>query len=240
MLTYIKKKLQYEFARAAKRRAFVFQIPQHGIEDILDIRPFISPTGTLLDVGANIGQTAIRFRAAFPKARIVSVEPIAATFTQLQESTRSLQIECYNVALGAKCERATMYLTQSSVTNSLVRPPEGEICGKEDVEVVTLDQFVERHAIGVIDLLKIDAEGFDLEVITGGSAMLSKSAVKNILVEVGFHPGDQHALFDDVRDALAKYGFRVFGIYGQQLKWTGEPSLWFANAMFSLEPSDRY
>jgi FkbM family methyltransferase len=234
-ITYFKKSLQYKLERIANRKAFIFQRPRHGIEDVLDIGRFISPAGTVVDVGANIGQTATRFRAAFPKARIVSVEPIAATFALLEKTTRSLEIECYNVALGSKCERATMYLTKFTTTNSLVPPPKDEICGAQEVEVVTLDQFARQHGINSIELLKIDAEGFDLEVIAGGSAMLSKGAVKSILVEVGFHPGDErHPLFDAVRDALAQHGFRVFGIYDQHLEWTGEPSLRFANAMFCV------
>ena len=127
-----------------------------------------------------------------------------------------------------------MYLTPFSLTNSLIRP-EDEICGTQDVEVVTLDEFAARHGIGSIELLKIDAEGFDLEVVAGGSAMLSKGAVKSVLVEVGFRPGDKrHPLFDEVRDVLAGYGFHVFGIYDQHLEWTGEPSMRFANAMFCL------
>ena len=232
-LSYYKKKLQYGVESAAARKAFFFETSRHGIEDVLDLSRLISPTGVLLDVGANIGQTAIRFRAAFPKARIISIEPVAETFAQLAARTRAFGIERHHIALGAKSGRMTMYLTPFSVTSSLVRPPEDDIRGTQEVEVVTLDQFAKLNGIGAIELLKIDAEGYDMEVIAGGSGLLSGGAVKSVLVEVGFHPGDhRHPLFDDIRNALSAYGFRVFGIYNQTPEWTGEPSIRFANAMF--------
>ena len=92
-LTFYKKDLQYRVEGASKRRAFFFESARHGVEDVLDIRRFIAPDEVLLDVGANIGQTAIRFRAAFPRARIVSIEPVAATFNQLVARTRPFNIE---------------------------------------------------------------------------------------------------------------------------------------------------
>jgi hypothetical protein len=129
-----------------------------------------------------------------------------------------------------------MFLTPFSETNSLVRPPENELLGSEQVKVITLDQFVRENNIDRIGLLKIDAEGFDLEVIAGAVGTLASGAVRFVLVEVGFHPGDdRHPLFDKTRDVLAPYGFRVFGIYNQSLEWTGEPSLRFANALFSRD-----
>jgi FkbM family methyltransferase len=230
---YYKKYLQYKCEEMLRRRAFVFQAPRHGIEDVLDIGRLFNPDDAILDIGANVGQSAIRFRAAFPSARIVSFEPIAATYAKLKQNTRGLNIETHNVALGPEAKTETMFLTPFSETNSLVRPPESDLLGSEQVKVTTLDQFVRENSIGPIGLLKIDAEGYDLKVIEGAIHTLAAGAVRFVLVEVGFHPEDErHPLFDKIRYALAPFGFRVFGIYNQSLEWTGAPSLRFANALF--------
>jgi hypothetical protein len=55
-----------------------------------------------------------------------------------------------------------------------------------------------------------------------------------VLAEVGFHPGDdRHVLFDHVRDYLVPFGFSVYGVYDQQLEWSGENRLRYANVCFA-------
>jgi hypothetical protein len=130
----------------------------------------------------------------------------------------------------------TIFLTRFSTTSSLLKPPEDELRESEQVEVVTLDQFAKKNNLGSIGLLKIDAEGFDLEVIKGAAGTLSSGRVKFVMAEVGFHPGDdRHPLFDEVRNTLAEHGFRVFGIYNQYMEQSGEPSLRLANVLFCRE-----
>lgn len=237
-LNYYKKFFQYQLERLSKRRAFLFQSTRHGVEDVLDMSGWIQPGEIILDVGANIGQSAIRFRAAFPSARIISFEPIASTFAELERNTQGLGIELYKLALGAESKVGTMYLTSVSLTNSLIEPPESALRGSEVVEVITIDQFVRKHRIERIGLLKIDAEGFDLEVIRGAAETLASGAVRFVLVEVGLHRDDgRHPLFDVVRDTLASSGFNVFGFYAQSPEWTGEPRLRFVNAVFCSVPN---
>jgi FkbM family methyltransferase len=210
------------------------------VEDVLDMSPWIAPGDIILDVGANVGQSAIRFRAIFPQAKIICFEPVASTFAKLQQNTRKLGVEVHKLALGSETKSQTMFLTRFSLSSSLLKPPEDELRDAEQVEVVTLDQFVREHSLDRIGFLKIDAEGFDLEVIKGAAETLSSGRVKFVMAEVGFHPGDdRHPLFDEVRNALMNYKFRVFGIYGQGLEWTGEPSLRFANALFCREAGTR-
>lgn len=235
-----KKALQYKFEQMSKRRAFFFQTPRHGIEDILDIAPWIKEDDTIIDVGANDGESAIRFRAMFPHNPIVCFEPIAETFAKLVDNTKNLGVATLRLALGPEEKTQMMFLTELSVTNSLVKPSDEEIRGTQQVDVIPLDKFARGVQVGNIGLLKIDAEGYDLEVIKGATATLSSGRVKFVMAEVGFHPGDnRHPLFDDVRSALMACGLRVFGLYAQRLELTGEPSLRLANAIFCKEGLSR-
>lgn len=232
-VSWWKKVLQHRLSVLSDGRLMLFEASKHGLSDTEDIARAVGQIESIIDVGANVGQSAIRFRAAFPKARIISLEPVQTSFEELRRRTNGLRVECHRLALGPRNETAAIYLTRFSETNSLVKPVDDELLGAEEVEVVTLDEFVSANHLDRIDLLKIDAEGYDLEILKGAGATLESRAIRFLMIEVGFHPGDdRHPLFDAARETLSRYDFRVFGIYGQSLEWTGDPAMRFANALF--------
>jgi hypothetical protein len=127
-----------------------------------------------------------------------------------------------------------MYLTSHSTTSSLVKPDFSR--GEESVALTTVDEFAAANGVARIDLLKIDAEGSDLNVLRGAAGMLEKGAISFVLAELGFSRAQPaHVLFDEVRDFLATRRFDVFGIYDQQLEWSGENRLRYANVCFCHE-----
>ena len=224
--------------KALTEKLFRIQIQRashHGHSDCVDIKKSGCPISLVFDVGANLGQSALKFRVAFPKARILCFEPVKATFNILKRNMAGHRgVTCHNIALGSSSVQSTIYLTDQSNTSSLVKP--STIVGSETVEVRTVDGFTSEYQIERIDLLKIDTEGFDLEVLKGAQTILSDGQVPFVLVEVGFHPGDtKHVLFDDVRSYLLAMGYAVFGIYDQQPEWSGEKHLRYANVCFSKE-----
>ena len=233
-----KKTAQHKLARLSGGRIVALESYKHGILDVEDIARASGEISTIIDVGANVGQSAIRFRSVFPNARIISLEPISPTFDKLIKNTAGLGIECHLLALGPANEHATMYLTSFSETNSLVPPVEEDKLGTQEVEVQRLDYFLHQEKIDTVDLLKIDAEGFDFEVLKGGVEALGQGRIRFVMIEVSFHPGDdRHPTFDDIRSMLTPYGFKFFGLYGQTLEWTGDPAQRFANAIFCRQDS---
>lgn len=216
----------------------IIRTSHHGHFDCFDINKSGCQISLVFDVGANIGQSAKKFEAAFPKAKIHCFEPVSATFEILEKNMDGhTNVTCHNIALGDSDGQATVYLKDVSFTSSLVKPnTPNTITGSERVEVRTVDEFVSQNKIERIDLLKIDTEGFDLIVLKGSQNILSAGKVPFVLVEVGFQPGDtRHVLFDEVQSYLAPMGYEVFGIYDQHLEWSGEKRLRFANACFSNE-----
>jgi FkbM family methyltransferase len=211
--------------------------PQHGVRDTADVLACGCRVDVIFDVGANAGQTAARLRRAFPSAAIHCFEPVHATFDELQTAAADdPKVFCHRLALGAAPAETSIFVTDNSVTCSLHRPE--HYLREERVIVTTIDDFCRERGISRIDLLKIDAEGHDLEVVQGASGMLAEGRVAMVLAEVGFTPGDdRHVLFDDVRGLLLPHGFSLLGIYGQQPEWSGEKKLRFANALFTCEPS---
>jgi hypothetical protein len=70
--------------------------------------------------------------------------------------------------------------------------------------------------------------------------MLSQGLIPFLIAEVGFHPRDErhghgHVLIDNVRYFLMENGFAVSGIYDQEVEWSGEKRLRYANVCFCNE-----
>jgi FkbM family methyltransferase len=213
----------------------VYSIHAHGREDVQDILRTELKVRTIIDAGANIGQSVGKFRRAFPSADIYAFEPVSSVFQRLLENTRGLEhVHLFPIALGSVAGKASIHLRAHDTTHTLVEVDDA--LSLESVDVETVDRVCQAQALSRIDLLKIDVEGFDLEVLKGAENMLRTSAVRFVLVECGFDPADErHVLFDSIRDYLQPFGYRLFGIYDQQLEWNGEPRIRYANACFTLQ-----
>ncbi len=137
----------------------------HGYRDCPDLARSGCRIAVVFDVGANVGQSADKFSDEFPDAHVHSFEPVSGTFRTLtQRLRRRNSVSCHRLALASSNGQATLYLTggpdPNSVTNSLIRPQHS--VGSEIVETCTIDSFVLKNGIPRIDLLKIDAEGADV------------------------------------------------------------------------------
>jgi hypothetical protein len=95
-----------EFVRDLGRNAGVYtaSTSRFGIDAQLDLAQLTSadPLKTILDVGANFCQTAVRFTAAFPSANLIcSFESVPASFNLLRASVKPLPQVRIFIALSA-------------------------------------------------------------------------------------------------------------------------------------------
>ena len=105
---------------------------------------------------------------------------------------------------------------------------------RETVRILKLDDFCREHNIERIAFLKIDVEGFELEVIRGSAGMLESKRIQSIVAEVTFsRSSTQHVHFDDVRGILEPYGFSFTGYYDPAYRRENGQVI-FTNALFSL------
>src|SRR5262245_13201981 len=65
----------------------IYSVRAHAREDCYDIKKTGGQIGIIFDVGANVGQSAQKFREAFPKARICCFEPVRSVFNKLTANT---------------------------------------------------------------------------------------------------------------------------------------------------------
>lgn len=197
---------------------------------------------TLFDVGAHVGDMALGFRKYFGDARIWCFEPFPESFGRLQANTAADGgIRAFPLALAAEKRTATFYGYGKSTANSLLARAEGAAQWSPpaatvqreaiQVECVTLDAFCREHAVARIDLLKIDAQGAELDVLRGAAGLLASRAIGCILAEVAFVPLYQgQGFFHDVAGLLQDRGYRLFDLFNARYSEAGQ--IKWADALF--------
>jgi FkbM family methyltransferase len=179
----------------------------------------------ILDVGANVGQTAQRYRQIFPAATIHSFEPFGDTFRKLKEKCRGDgRIVTHQLAVADFSGSRTFYFNADSVTNSLLPNsatatrvvPDSLIkpAGSVDVPTTTLDDFCSERAIDHVSVLKMDIQGGELMALQGASRLLDAKAIDLIFSEVVFveqYAGQ--ADFHELCRFLSDCDYTLYGLY---------------------------
>lgn len=196
----------------------MYRRPPFGHDALAEIRRLHqwTPGDVVFDVGANDGRTVAKLQRYFSSPRIFAFEPVGETFQQLVSRTEGMQnVRRFQMALGAEAAERTIYTGSSSVLNSF--SPEGwEPSGTEAVKVSTVDWMVAELGIDYIQLLKVDTEGYDLDVLRGAEEALSTDRIGIIQVEAGFDQDSRpRASLDDIRRYLASHSYSLFGIFNQ-------------------------
>src|SRR5262249_30898338 len=85
------------------------------------IVPFVKDVSTVVDIGANVGLSAMWFSKNYPKSRIVAVEPSPVAFALLAQNVRHWpKVEAHNIGLHAERRSASLFLSSiDTVTNSV-------------------------------------------------------------------------------------------------------------------------
>lgn len=191
----------------------------------------------IFDVGGNVGQTVDRFKEYYPQATIYTFEPVAETFQVLKKNMAKYKgVHCENVALGQEQGQIEMILNDAPLSgkNSLNKKPAGSRpdAPRQMIQMNTLDHFAKTRNIEHIDMLKIDTEGWELNVIKGADQFIKQRAIDFLFCEVGFNRSNhQNTYFSDLNEYLIQYGYHLYSFYdyGHAKIKTGSQ---YANALF--------
>ncbi len=188
---------------------------------------------TLVDVGANIGQTAKTYRGLFPQADIWSFEPFPGTFESLRKALDDSRFHPQPIALSDQIGTTQLNVGAVTITNSMLRR-ETDTGSSIEIKTDTLDHFCSVNRISSIDILKVDVEGAEDRVFWGARELFARGAVRAVFVEVYFKPVyDGMPLFWDLNSILSKQGFNLYGLYS--LIPTHSGALSFGNALYLHE-----
>ena len=189
---------------------------------------------TLIDIGAlPIENSKPRFYKIieyFPSSEIIGFE-IEKEVCDQMNSKAAKGTRYFPFALGENNEKRKLYITENPMCTSLYKPNENlanlyhelqymNLKKETEIETITLDSFVDEHSIDVIDFIKIDVQGAELDILKGSKKLLNN--VLKIECEVEFIPlyHDQ-PLFGDIAKFLSQYNFmfnKFLGLSGRTLK----------------------
>jgi FkbM family methyltransferase len=151
------------------------------------VRDILKPGGTFLDVGANVGYyTTLAASLVGSKGHILAFEPSPYAYKKLMavlKSSRITQVDAFQCAVGDKEEWLDLYLPNQANLHSPSLVPCDKSFTPVKVQVCRLDSHPSLQSVPVIDLMKVDVEGFEPNVFRGMPKYLQDGHVKYLMCE---------------------------------------------------------
>lgn len=166
------------------------------------LRAILSRGQTVVDCGANVGYfTVMASSLVGPSGRVVAVEPEAANLRLLRHNlwrNRCDNVRVIPAAAGDGRGVVALRRHSSNTGDHQVHPQGG--AGDVLVPAIALDEIL---GDAVIDVLKVDVQGFDHLVVAGARRVLERSPAAQVLVEVWLDTLEERGV--DVDAVLAEY-----------------------------------
>jgi FkbM family methyltransferase len=214
------------YAEPIAQHIFTFGAYESETRDY--ILRFLPQEGVFVDVGANIGALAIPIANARPRASILCIEADPNIYSLLQRNVAR------NGCTGIRTVSCVAGANDGELIPFYLAPDEkfgmGSVGPQFGVAPLMLKQrrldcLLDDYGMHRIDVVKIDVEGFELDVLRGGERLLGSPQPPVIVFEfadwaeariVGQTPGG-------AQDLLLNYGYRLFhlepnGCHGKELR----------------------
>ena len=171
---------------------------------------------TVIDVGAHIGEyTLLGAKLVGDKGFIISVEPDHNALKSLKENIILNDFKnclILEKAVGEKVETKSLYKVSEEDVYGYLDPYvlNKKLMKHSEIEVTTIDEIILSKNLNLVNLLKIDVEGFEYEVLLGCNDALKKNKIKKIIIEL--HP--KYLKYKGINEDLIytflkKHGFKI-------------------------------
>lgn len=177
---------------------------------------------TVLDVGANTGQFAAYLRSIGYRGRIVCFEPLSAAHAALERfAAKDPGITVApRQALGESSGVVNINVSANSESSSILSVSDAHLKAEPKVKAVAVETVpLNRLDAAAVDylspanrvFLKIDVQGYELQVLAGAADLLSR--IVGLQLELSLHPLYQgEPLYREVIDAVESLGYSLFDL----------------------------
>lgn len=133
-----------------------------------------------LDIGANLGYYAtMESKAVGGSGHVIAIEPSPTNFSYLKrnmELQKTSNYELFNFAVGDKDGSVNFLISKKSNLSKVVseeeKIPDG--CEIINIPLTTLDKFVYEKQLNRLDLIRMDVEGYELQILEGAKQIIKK------------------------------------------------------------------
>lgn len=179
---------------------------------------------TIIDVGAHKGEFAQNALQIESVNKIIAFEPQKKIFSLLKEKfSDNDKVVLNNFALSEKVEKRIMKINKMTATSTLNHEinkdslyfkfksfllyQKNSIIDEEEINTTTFDAFFNGEIFNENTLLKIDTEGYEIQVLKGSEQKIRE--MKYILIENQFSKMYKNVNFKDCHDFLRKKNFKL-------------------------------
>ena len=162
----------------------------------------------VIDCGANVGELFLSIKSNNPNIQYIGFEPDDQVFECLQLNTN---LKSSNICLSNESGEKNFFIDSLGANSSVYESEPGM-----DSMVVKVEKLENLYPDTEIKLLKIDAEGSELEVLEGSKKIFNN--IDYISVDCGAEKGvNQDTTFVDVNNYLISNNFSLIGINQNRL-----------------------
>jgi len=187
----------------------------------------------VLDVGANIGAHTLPFaQLVGPKGRVIAFEPTLFAITKLK---KNLSI---NPDLKSRVLELQVMLTSASSVNFPTRQlysswpldgkknkhkiHQGQLMGTTGATVRTLDDIVLDLKLDKINLIKIDIDGYEYQMLSGGLKTIEKFKPSILLELAPYALEEQGSSLTEVLNLLKEIDYKIYPFDSDKTKSISE------------------
>lgn len=182
---------------------------------------------SVIDVGANVGQFAVAAAKIFPDVKVHSFEPNPACAQTLVKNVNSLSnVTVHQLALGDSEGEVSFHVNSHSHSSSILPLstnhkrafPHARELETIQVPLSTLDVVFEATTFESPVLLKLDVQGYEVQVMRGAREFLKR--VDFVVLEASFKPMyDGELLFMETVKFMEEFGF----VFRRPVGWLNDP-----------------
>lgn len=188
----------------------------HGEKERQICTELLESDSVVIDIGAHIGLYTVFFAKIVSAGKVHAFEPNPGAFMKLQrhaEINECDNIVLNNLALGEQSKTVTLQVPEGrtgSATLSEHLEVTPEVGDTISVPVIRLDDYLSGEDIEHVNLIKLDAEGYEPFVLRGATSTLQQHRPL-ILMEVNSLALQRHGwTSQELLNSLASFGYKFY------------------------------
>jgi len=202
-------------------------LPKLQLLEVFPLTPFLAHSEgmTTFDVGANTGLWSEAFLKTQGAriARHVMIEPMQGNLDQLARRDSNIlsrltpSTEIIGAAVGAEQGEVEIHFDKEATTLASISNTKSdlghrviELANSRTVPLTTVDAEMALREVEQLDLLKIDVEGYEMNVLKGAETALRDGRIRNVFFEFGVHQTQNGESFKDFFEYLSQFGFTLY------------------------------